>query len=169
MDGHPYKGVFAHGFMGDIRFGIIDIDNKSTEGIRFIKQIRQDSLYKDFKIIVHTAQKIKQIQSKMVHLGVLGSIMKPFEETKTCNQLKEILAKVYFSGTEKRHHIRIKPDADELARVHFLLKFYPHLLYGKVLDISMAGMAVELLKSPPKVYIREGVRIPQLFFSSSSR
>ena len=69
-----------------IKFGIIDIDNKSTEGIRFIKEIRQDTPYKDLNIIVHTAQKIKQIKSKMVHLGVLGSIMKPFEEAKTQNQ-----------------------------------------------------------------------------------
>lgn len=148
-----------------IKFCIIDIDNKSTEGIRFIKEVRQDAHYKDLKIIVHTIQKINQIQLKMPQLGVLGSLLKPFEQTKTSFQLKRILSKIYYPGTEKRHHIRIRPDPDDLVRVHFKLKIYPHLIYGKILDISIAGMAVELLKSPPRVFLKEGTFIPHLLFS----
>lgn len=148
-----------------IKFCIVDIDNKSTEGIRFIKEIRQDNQYKDLKIIVHTIQKLKHIQSKMTQLGVLGSLFKPFEQTKTSFQLKRILSKVYFPDTEKRHHIRVRPDPDDLVRVHFKLKQYPHLIYAKILDISIAGMAVELLKSPPKAFLKEGTYIPRLIFS----
>ncbi|MBN2531536.1 MAG: response regulator [Spirochaetales bacterium] len=148
-----------------IKFCIIDIDNKSTEGVRFIQEIRQDEHYKDLKIIVHTIQKINQIQSKMAQFGVLGLLSKPFEPAKTSNQIKQILSKIYFPGAEKRHHIRIRPDPDDLIRVHFKLKLYPALVYGKILDISITSMAIELLKSPPRAFLKEGTYIPRLLFS----
>ncbi|MBN2443954.1 MAG: response regulator [Spirochaetales bacterium] len=149
----------------DIQCGIIDIDNKSTEGLEFIADIRGNDLYKDIKIIIHTAQKINKIESTLIQLGVLGSIFKPFEETRTLHQLKKILSSIYFFGAEKRSHIRIRPEPDEIARVHFLIKYYPHLIYGKILDISMGGMALDLLKSPPAAYVKEGISIPQLLFT----
>jgi CheY-like chemotaxis protein len=149
----------------NIHFGIIDIDNTSTGGLSFIREIRQREQFKDLKIIVHTAQKIKNIQKTLISLGVLGSIIKPFDETRTFLQLKKILGLIYFSGKEKRRHIRIKPEPDELARVQFLVKFYPHLIFGKILDISIGGMAIELLKSPPEAYIKKGIRIPKILFT----
>jgi CheY-like chemotaxis protein len=148
-----------------IRFCIVDIDNESTGGLQFIKEIRQDTTYAGLKIIVHTIQKIQQIQSTMMQLGVVGSLLKPFEQGKTSYQLKRILPKIFFPGTEKRHHIRIRTDPDDLIRVHFKIKNYPHLVYGKILDMSIAGMAVELLKSPPRAFLAERTSVPHLSFS----
>lgn len=149
----------------NIKCGIVDIDNKSTEGVPFIREIRQKEQFKDMIIIVHTIRKIKLLQSALVPLGVIASIMKPFEETRTLHQLKKILPSICFTGTEKRQHIRVKPDPNELARVHFMLKFYPRLIYGKILDVSMGGIAVNILKTPPQAFIKKGIRIPQLIFS----
>jgi hypothetical protein len=101
----------------------------------------------------------------MTQLGVLGLLLKPFDQGETAHQLKNILSKIYFPGTEKRHHIRIRPDPGDLVRVHFKLKLYPHLVYGKILDISIAGMAVDLLKPPPRAFLTEGSFIPHLLFS----
>jgi CheY-like chemotaxis protein len=148
-----------------IHFGIIDIDNTATEGLPFIRGIRQKERFKHMKIIVHTAQKIQKIQKILIPLNVLSSITKPFDKRKTFYQLKKILNGIYFTGTEKRRHIRIKPEPDELARVQFIIKFYPHLIFGKILDVSIGGMAVELLKSPPRAYIKKGMQVPQILFS----
>lgn len=148
----------------DIKMGIIDIDNKQAQGFKFISDLRKIDKISRFMVIAHTASAYKLIEPQLIRIGAIGCILKPFDENKTFLSLKNILSKIYFAGKEKRNHIRISPHPDELLRVHIRIKSCPSLIHGKILNISMGGMAVDLLHPPEAVFLRNDTYIPKIEF-----
>jgi CheY-like chemotaxis protein len=149
----------------EIGMGIIDVDNKEVEGTQFIEEIKKIRHEKNFKIILHSASSMENIKENLVGPGIVGFIPKPFDEDATFNHIKNILSKIYFTGKEKRSHIRVKPDPDELLRVHFRCKLYSGLLFGRIININLNGIAIELLKSPSHEILKEGTPLPKIQFN----
>ncbi|GAH68763.1 unnamed protein product, partial [marine sediment metagenome] len=125
----------------EIEGAIIDIDSQEIEGIELIKQLKAADNSQLNKIIIHTIQSNKDFVVKMVELGVVGYLLKPYNEEEVFAKLQNIFAKIE-SHNKQRKHIRVKPDPDELLRLHFRVPDYPHLISGKILDISLGGVAV---------------------------
>jgi len=149
----------------DIKMGIIDIDNKQAQGLKFISDLRKINNMSSFKVIAHTASTYKQIEPQLIRIGAVGYISKPFSGNKTFISLKNILSKIYFAGKEKRRHIRISPDPDELLRAHLRIKSYPALIHGKIINISLGGMAIDLLHPPARSFLKNTTYIPKIEFT----
>lgn len=126
---------------------IIDIDNKDVEGVGLIETLKGSEVTKGLSIIVHTVQTSKDLVMRMVDLGVAGYLLKPFDPDAAKAKLATIFSKLATHNSQRRH-IRVRPDADELARVSFRIGKPPALLSGRIVDISLGGFAAELFNAP---------------------
>jgi two-component system, chemotaxis family, chemotaxis protein CheY len=152
----------------DLEGAIVDIDNKDVDGISLVADLRQQPRTKGLAVIVHTIQSGKDFVLQMIEAGVAGYLLKPFEASRTREKLSPILAKISTHNGERRH-FRVKPDPGDLARVHFRLNGVAQLLSGKILDVSLGGMAVELLTPPAEGVLQTGTHIPRLEFALGGR
>jgi two-component system, chemotaxis family, chemotaxis protein CheY len=126
---------------------IIDIDNKDVDGIALITELKENERTRGMTVIVHTIQTSKDFVMRMVDLGVAGYLLKPFNPDTTKVKLAAIFSKLATHNSQRKH-IRVKPDTDELARVSFRLSTSSSLISGRIVDISLGGMATELFNPP---------------------
>ncbi|MBN1799160.1 MAG: response regulator [Spirochaetales bacterium] len=151
----------------DVFSAIIDIDNKEAEGVELIKELKQNPKTIDIKIIVHTIQSNKEAVIKMLEMGIIGYLLKPYNETETYDKLNKIFNRL--EGQEKRQHIRITPDPEDLLRVHFRITGYPHLISGKIVNLSMGGMALELFSPVEHELLTADTQISSINFTLGSK
>jgi two-component system, chemotaxis family, chemotaxis protein CheY len=158
----------ALGAAADIQGAIVDMDNAEVEGAQLLAEMKAEEGTRGIAVIVHTAQATREFVLKMVEAGVAGYLLKPFNEAAARTKLAGILDRLADHNIQRKH-LRIKPDPEELIRVHFRLPSSSPLLSGKLLDISLGGMAVELLTPPGPDVLTSGTRIPRLQFSLGPR
>jgi len=104
----------------------------------------------------------------MKELGVIGYLLKPYKDDRAYIKLKNILQN--FEGQDsKRKHIRVKPDPEALLRIHFRITGYPHLISGKIIDISFGGIALELFTPVEEKILKPGVYIHRIEFTLNSK
>ncbi len=143
---------------------IIDIDSREAEGPELIRQMRESEALSKVKLIVHTVQSSKELVEQMVEAGVAGYLLKPYKEDQIYAKLKKVLDRT-LSHDSQRRHIRVKPDPDELLRLHFRLPGLPGMISGRIVDISVGGVAVELFNPPPQEALKPLTQIPSVQFS----
>jgi DNA-binding response OmpR family regulator len=148
----------------EIAGAIVDIDSREIEGLSLIQELREAEATKGLRVIVHTVQSSKELVVKMMELGVVGYLLKPYKEKTAFGQLKRILASSASHNTQRKH-IRVRPDPEELLRLHFKLPDYGQMISGKVVDISVGGVAVELFHPPPAEVLAAGTHVPNIQFT----
>jgi two-component system, chemotaxis family, chemotaxis protein CheY len=152
----------------DITGAIVDIDNQDVEGAGLIAELRGNPATRGLPIIVHTIQSGRDFVMKMIESGIAGYLLKPFTADAARARLAGILSKLADHDTQ-RMHIRVKPDAGELIRVHFRLSGHSAMISGRMRDVSLGGMAVELFNPPEPAFLAAGTRIGKLQFSLGPR
>ncbi|MBN1835872.1 MAG: response regulator [Spirochaetales bacterium] len=148
----------------DVAGAIVDIDSREIDGAELIQELRANEATQGLRIIVHTVQSSKEMVVRMMEYGVVGYLLKPYKQETAFGQLKKILARSA-SHNSQRKHIRVRPDPEELLRLHFRLQESAPLVSGKVVDISVGGVAVELFNPPPPEALAAGTRIPNIQFT----
>ena len=151
-----------------IEGAIVDIDNKAVDGAQLITDLRQNESTRGIPIVVHTVQTSKDTVMKMVEVGVAGYLLKPYSQDTARAKLAAIFAKLATHNAQRRH-IRVKPDPNELARVSFRVSPPPQLVSGRIVDISLGGLAVELFNPPPSELLAPGAPIAKVTFSLPGR
>ncbi|MGA2480141.1 MAG: response regulator [Spirochaetia bacterium] len=151
-----------------IEGAVIDIDNTDVDGIALISELKQDERTRGMAIIVHTVQSSKEFVLRMVELGVVGYLLKPFSPDTAKAKLAAIFAKTAGHNSQRRH-IRVQPDPGELVRVSFRVSHPPRLVSGRIVDISLGGLAVELFNPPAPEELPPGTPIARLEFSVSGK
>jgi CheY-like chemotaxis protein len=144
---------------------IVDVDNREIEGSELIKELRENPDTKHIKIIIHSVQSGRDFVVGFVETGIHGYLLKPLDQQKATQKLKEVLIDRAPLQHEKRQHIRVNPDPGELLRMHFRVPGLTALISGKIRNISMGGVALELFNPPDEKALRPGVRIPTLQFN----
>jgi DNA-binding response OmpR family regulator len=151
-----------------IQGAIVDVDDRAVEGIRLVEEIKADDATRGISVIVHTAQASRAFVMRMIEIGAAGFLLGAFTPRTGPDRLDRALARL--SGHDRqRRHIRVRPDPGEMVRVSFRIPGGTALLAGLVIDISLGGMAVELLNPPPGGPPGAGVRIPQLSIALTGR
>ena len=130
-----------------IEGAIIDIDNSDVEGMQLINDLKAAEATRRIAVIVHTIQSRKEFVRKMVGIRVAGYLLKPFSAETARAKLEQVLAKLSTHNASRRH-IRVSPDPDELTRVSFRITGVPQLMTGRIVDVSLGGMAIELFNPP---------------------
>jgi DNA-binding response OmpR family regulator len=147
---------------------IVDIDNKTVDGMRLIRELKSADKTKGMSIIVHTVQSSKELVMDMVDLGVAGYLLKPFKADQSKAKLAAIFSKLSTHNSQRRH-IRVKPDPDELVRVSFRLAADSKLVSGRIVDISLGGMAVELFNPPTDESFTAGTVLADMRFALTGK
>jgi two-component system chemotaxis response regulator CheY len=147
---------------------IVDIDNKDVDGIALIREMRENEHTRGISIIVHTMQSSKDFVMRMIDMGVAGYLLKPFSPDTAKAKLAAIFSKLSTHNSQRRH-IRVKPDPDDLARVSFRASGSRQLLSGRIVDISLGGIAAELFNPPPPEALTPGMPLSKLQFVLSGK
>lgn len=149
----------------EITSAIIDVDSDEIDGLGLAKELRGNPKTQNIKVIINSNQTGRDFVAGLVELGIHGYLLKPNDQQKVSQKLNEIL----ISGTplehEQRHHIRVSPDPGELLRMHFRLPGLKVLIAGKIRNISMGGVALELFNPPEEKALKPGRHIPKLQFN----
>ncbi len=148
----------------EIGGAIVDLDSKEVDGVNLIADLRAQESTQHLTIIAHTVQSSKELVDKMMEYGVIGYLLKPYSEKEIYPKLKKVLARGQSHNTQRKH-IRVRPDPDELLRLHFRLTGQPSLISGRVVDISVGGVAVELFNPPAADVLAPGTQIPSIQFT----
>jgi CheY-like chemotaxis protein len=143
---------------------IIDLDSREVDGVNLIAELRAKESTQHLSIIAHSVQSSKELVNKMMESGVIGYLLKPYNKKDASQKLKKVLARGQNHHTQRKH-IRVRPDPDELLRLHFKLPGKTSLLSGKVVDISVGGVAVELFNPPSPGVLLPGTQIPNIQFT----
>jgi CheY-like chemotaxis protein len=151
-----------------IEGAIIDIDNSEVEGIRLVSELKEGEGTRRISVIVHTVQSTKETVMRMVELGVAGYLLKPFNSDATRAKLAAIFSKLATHNSQRKH-IRVKPDPGDLARVSFRISSSQQLVSGRIIDISLGGMAVELFNPPSAEALCPGAALSRLDFTLSGK
>lgn len=151
-----------------IEGAIIDIDNKDVEGILLIEELKQNAHTSGISVIVHTVQSSKGFVMRMIDLGVVGYLLKPFNDANTKTKLSTIFSKMATHNSQRKH-IRVRPDPGELARASFRVPNSHQLLSGRIVDISLSGLAIELFNPPAPELLSPGTAVSRLQFSLSGK
>jgi DNA-binding response OmpR family regulator len=144
--GEPVEGV------------IVDIDNKDADGIQLVTELREGEMTRRLPVIAHTIQTSREAVMRMVDLGVAGCLLKPFTAEAARSKLAAVFSKLATHNSQRKH-IRVKPDPQELVRVSFRVPPSPQLVSGRVVDISLGGMAAELFNLPPSLSLTPGTTL----------
>jgi len=151
-----------------IQGAIVDVDDPAVEGARLIQEIKADEATRGISVIVHTGQANRSFVVRMIDAGAAGFLLGSFTPRTGPENLDRALARL--SGHDRqRRHVRVRPDPGEMARVSFRHPGGTSLLSGRILDISLGGMAIELLNPPPGGQPGPGARIPQLSVAVTGR
>lgn len=151
-----------------IQGAVVDVDDRAVDGIRFIEDIKADEATRGISVIVHTAKASRDAAVRLIEAGAAGFLLGTFTAQTGPERLDRALARL--SGHDRqRRHIRVRPDPDEMVRVSFRLTGASSLLSGLVIDISLGGMAVELLNPPAGGPPGPGVRIQRFDIALTGR
>jgi len=151
-----------------IEGAIVDIDNRDVDGVKLIDDLKAGEDTRRIAVIVHTIQTRKDFVRKMVEIGVAGYLLKPFSPETAKAKLESILLKLS-THNANRKHIRVTPDPDELTRVSFRLRGLSQLMSGRIVDISLGGMAIELFNPPADSLFTLGIPIARLDFALAGK
>ena len=147
-----------------IEGAVVDIDNRDVDGVKLIDDLKAGQETRRIAVVVHTVQARKEFVRKMVEIGVAGYLLKPFSPETAKAKLDSILSKLS-THNANRKHIRLTPDPDELTRVSFRLRGLSQLMSGRIVDISLGGMAIELFNPPADSLFTKGIPIARLEFA----
>ncbi len=151
-----------------IEGAIVDIDNRDVDGIQLIDDLKAAEATRGIAVIVHTIQTRKEFVRKMVEIGVAGYLLKPFSPETAKPKLEAILSKLSTHNASRRH-IRLSPDPDELTRVSFRVPGITSLMSGRIIDISLGGIAIELFNPPENNLFTRGIPISRLDFALAGK
>lgn len=151
-----------------IEGAIVDIDNKDVEGIQLVEELKKDQRTAAISVIVHTVQSSKAFVMRMIELGVVGYLLKPFSDSNAKTKLAAIFSKMATHNSQRRH-IRVRPDPGDLARASFRIPNFPQLVSGRIVDISLSGLAIELFNPPAAELFSPGTSVSKLQFSLSGK
>ena len=151
----------------DVSAAIVDVDNRDVGGVEFLEKLRPRA--ESIQLIVHSVQSNREFVRSMAGYGVRGYLLKPFDEERAASGLRKMLLGQVFAGQEKREHLRVHPDPSDLMRVSFRITANSRLMSGRIVNISMGGMAIELFNPPATESISVGWRVPKVEFMLNTR
>ena len=152
-------------------FLFVDIDNNTNnDWIKFIYTLNLNkfNLYdKNINLIVYTYKIEKKFEEKILSKGVIGILHKGRTRKEFSQKIKRIISLLELE-TERRSFVKIKPDHKDNATVTFHTLRALKKVKGRITDISLIGIAVEL-NTKEKLYWFFEKEFVKIYMSIKSR
>lgn len=124
---------------------IVDTDQDDSDGMELIRLLRDDPRHATTPVIAHSSATSRSFVGSMARFGNVRYLSKPYHEEMTRRRLSAIFSGIGQSFREKREHIRVRPDPEELLRASVRLQDHDRMFGVRILDLSLGGAAIELL------------------------
>ncbi len=126
---------------------ILEANESDAEMTQIIQLMSTDSRYENVKIVVHVSNPSKQFVVQMLRFGVVGYLLKPFNEKELLNRLTNILEKAHIDISQRKH-VRVKPSESDPVTISFRSLVTHRMIHGVVTDISVGGAAFTIDDGP---------------------
>jgi CheY-like chemotaxis protein len=146
---------------GDVEAIIVDTDTPALGGLELLARMRAAQETRALRVVAHSGQTSREFVLQLAELGVAGYLPRGASVAQASERLKGVLTRAPDHEGERKHW-RVRPDPNELLRLHFRLSGHKGIVSGRVVDISMGGVGVELFNPPPPIRMRPGRLIPSL-------
>ncbi len=147
---------------------LLDMDNAEVGGEQLVDELQQRTANERVPTIAHVVRATRDSMARLMDKGLVGVLLKPFDPAQGQAKLEAIVKRLG-GDSERRRHIRVRPDPGEVLRLHFRIGSHKGLISGRIVDISMGGVACELHNAPNEDLLRAGMRISSLNFVLASR
>jgi two-component system, chemotaxis family, chemotaxis protein CheY len=147
---------------------IVDTDTPDLGGMALVERLRASEATRRIRVVAHSGQTTREFILHLADLGAAGYLSRGSTEEQAAERLKQVLARPPEHESERKH-LRVRPDPNELLRVHFRLPGHKGVVSGRIVDVSMGGISVELFNPPPPIRMQAGRAIPSLEFALGRR
>lgn len=146
---------------GEVEALIVDTDTPALGGLELVARLRASEQTRGIRIVAHSGQTSREFVLQLAELGVACYLPRGSTATQASERLKGVLTRAPDHEGERKHW-RVRPDPNELLRLHFRLSGHKGVVSGRVVDISMGGVGVELFNPPPPIRMQPGRLIPSI-------
>lgn len=122
---------------------ILEANENDIEMTQIIQLMRTDPKYSAVGVVVHVLSPSKEFVVQMLRFGVVGYLLKPFNEKELMNRLTNILEKANINITQRKH-VRVKPDDAAPITIGYRSPMTHKVVNGTITDISVGGAAFVL-------------------------
>jgi CheY-like chemotaxis protein len=140
---------------------IVDLDDAAVGGDRLIAELRGSTRERGLSVFALASRADRSTVRALIERGVAGCLLKPLAEKDLEQRIGRLLAPLA-SHHSQRRHIRVHPEPGELVRAHFRMAGGKGTLAGRVVDVSLGGMAIELLSPEAPSQVAAGMRVEDL-------
>ncbi len=148
----------------DMGAAVLDTDTPGVGGMELLSRLRRDPNTQHIRVVVHTQQSTRDFILQLAELGAAGYLPRGASPNVALERLKQALSRSDEHENERKH-LRVRPDPNDLLRIHFRLSGHKGIVSGRIVDISMGGTGVELFNPPPAIRMQPGRVIPTLEFA----
>ncbi len=152
----------------DIGAAVVDTDTTGLGGMELFVRLRRNPATQHIRVVAHSGQSSREFILQLAELGAAGYLPRGASQQTAAERLKQALDRTG-EHESQRKHLRVRPDPNDLLRIHFHLSGHKGLVSGRIVDISMGGMGVDLFNPPPPVRTQPGRAIPTLEFTLGTR
>lgn len=152
----------------DIGAAVVDTDTPGIGGMELVNRLRRDPKTQHIRVVVHSQQSGREFILQLAELGAAGYLPRGSTPQIMQERLKQALSRSEEHESE-RQHLRVRPDPNDLLRIHFRLSGHKGIVSGRIVDVSMGGIGVDLFNPPPAIRMQPGRAIPTLEFTLGSR
>jgi CheY-like chemotaxis protein len=152
----------------DIGAAVVDTDTPGAGGMELLVRLRRNPATQHIRVVAHSGQSTREFIRLLAELGAAGYLPHGASQEMAAERLRQALDRTGPHESERKH-LRVRPDPNDLLRIHFRLSGHKGIVSGRIVDISMGGMGVELFHPPPPIRMQPGRVIPTLEFMLGTR
>ena len=147
-------------------FIVIDFDFGDENGFNLANFIKENEKYKSIYIIGTSFNAKESFIKELQKYNLVYFFIKPIQEDIFQEKIEKLILK-FKEHLPQRKHIRIKPSEEDIIRVNFKLKKTTKRISGKVIDLSLGGLGIELYNFENEAEIKDEER--REFIKKSAR
>jgi DNA-binding response OmpR family regulator len=153
----------------DVGGAVIDIDDATPGGRELVSELKRGPSAGNMILIALAGESQKETVAALAQAGVAGFLLKTAGRAEAFASLKNILERAAGPVSNQRRHIRVVPPAGDLLRLHFRVSGVPGLVSGRIINLSMGGLGVEIVSPLPGGALKPETFIERLRFTLRGR
>lgn len=145
---------------------LLDFDFYDSLSLKFLEGLQEQKLMERIYLIGTGFDINQQMITRLQQFNLVGYLKKPVNEETIKDRLGRILDKCHFSYDEKRRHVRVTPDPEDMIQCTFNLPGSGKHISAKVINLSLGGLAFELYQDIEDKELAVGKPIRHLVFNA---
>jgi len=149
-------------------FIMIDFDFGDEIGFKVANFLKENEKYSSIYLIGTSFNSQEKFIRDLQKYNLIYYFIKPIQEEIFQEKIEKLISK-FKNHLPQRKHIRVTLPEDEIIRVNFKLRKISKRISGKVLDLSLGGLGIELYNFENEEEVKEGNLIEHVIFEVDNK